>query len=326
MISLLCVGAGCDDIKFGNAFLEKPLSDEMNMDSVFGNKIYAEQQLAQVYHSLPDHTPINGRLNWGSLESITDLGTFRKSGGSLYHSGQLTAANYGGAAYRMDYGRSDGKFSAIYGIRQGHIFIENVDRVPDMTEEEKNRRKGEAEMIIAYHNVDIFRNYGGMPWIDHAYTPEDDMTMTRMTIEEAVKNISALIDDAASRLPWDVEANDDGRMTKAGALALKSRLLTFAASPLFNSAQPFKDGEAAQNHNVWWGDYQQSRWQDALNAGLEFLRENARNGNVYKLVDNGDPRKSFCSGYFDRYNHETLISSHRYIKWDLNAYNVTQTR
>ena len=326
LASLLCVGAGCDDIKFGNAFLEKPLSDEMNMDSVFGNKIYAEQQLAQVYHSLPDHTPINGRLSWGSLESITDLGTCRKSGGTDYHKGQVTASNYGGAAYRMDYGRADGKFSAIYGIRQAHIFLENVDRVPDMTEEEKTRRKGEAEMIIAYHNVDIFRNYGGMPWIDHAYKPSDDLKMTRMTIAEAVEKICALIDDAASKLPWDVEANDDGRMTKAGALALKSRFLTFAASPLFNSDQPFKDGEASQSHYTWWGDYQQSRWQDALEAGLAFLRENAKNNNVYKLVDNGDPRKSFCSGYFDRYNHETLISSHRYIKWDLNTYNVTQTR
>lgn len=85
LASLLCVGAGCDDIKFGNAFLEKPLSDEMNIDSVFGSKLYAEQQLAQVYHSLPDHTPQNGRLRWGALEGITDLGDWYKSGGSDHH-------------------------------------------------------------------------------------------------------------------------------------------------------------------------------------------------------------------------------------------------
>lgn len=250
--SLLCVGAGCDDIKFGNAFLEKPLSDEMNIDSVFGNKMYAEQQLAQVYHSLPDHTPIAGRLTWHSLEAITDLGTSLKSGGTSYHKGQLTAASYDAGAWRMDYGRSDGKFSALYGLRQGYIFLENVDRVPDMTEEEKTRRKGEAEMIIAYHNVDMFRNLGGMPWIDHAYKPSDDMKMTRMTVAEAVEKICALIDAAASKLPWDVEANDDGRMTKAGALGLKSRFLTFAASPLFNSDKPYKDGEAAQK-NMYGG-------------------------------------------------------------------------
>ena len=113
LASLLCVGAGCDDIKFGNAFLEKPLSDEMNMDSVFGNKIYAEQQLAQVYHSLPDHTPINGRLSWHLLEAITDLGTSNKNKGTQYHTGQMTAASADAGAWRMDYGRADGKFSAL---------------------------------------------------------------------------------------------------------------------------------------------------------------------------------------------------------------------
>lgn len=325
-ISLLCVVQGCDDLKFGNAFLEKPLSDEMNIDSVFGSKLYAEQHLAQVYHSLPDHTPQNGRLSWGAMESITDLGDCRKSGGTQYHKGALTASNaQGGAAYNMDYGRADGKFSAVYGIRQAYIFLENVDRVPDMTAEEKSRRKGEALMVMAYHYVDILRNLGGMPWISHAYKPSDDMKAKRITIAEMVHKIDSLIDQAALRLPWDVEPNDDGRMTKAGALGLKSRMFTFVASPLFNSETPYKDGEAAQAHYTWWGDYQQSRWQDALDAGLEFLRENARNNNIYKLVDNGNPRTSFCSGYFDRYNHETLISSHRFIKWDLNSYNVTQT-
>ena len=48
LASLLCVGAGCDDIKFGNAFLEKPLSDEMNIDSVFGNKRLCKKSFPQL--------------------------------------------------------------------------------------------------------------------------------------------------------------------------------------------------------------------------------------------------------------------------------------
>ncbi|GAE83725.1 hypothetical protein JCM10512_2019 [Bacteroides reticulotermitis JCM 10512] len=99
-----------------------------------------------------------------------------------------------------------------------------------MTAEEKKVRKGEAKMIIAYHYVQMLRNLGGMPWIDHAYKPEDDVRMSRMTIEETVEKICGLIDEAAGMLPWGVNAADDGRMTAAGALALKSRLLLFAAS------------------------------------------------------------------------------------------------
>lgn len=320
-LSLLLVG--CDDLKFGNDFLEKPISDGMNIDSVYAKKIYAEQALNQVYHSLPDFMPHNNRLSWSALEAITDLADMIKSGGTAYHKGDLTANNSAASAYSMSYNEEHGEFSATYGIRKAYIFLENIDRVPDMTEAEKSVRKGEAMMIIAYHYMNMFRNLGGMPWMDHAYKPEDEMKMTRMTVEESVQKISTLIDQAAALLPWEVNSADDGRMTKAGALALKSRLLTFAASPLFNDDKPYKEGEAADLRYVWYGNKSQSRWEDALKAGLDFIREN--NGR-YKLVDTGNPRKDFCSGYFDRYNGEVLISSHRWIKWDINSKSIEQVR
>ena len=127
----------CEDFKFGDKFLEKPISDEMNIDSVYAKKVYAEQALNQVYHSLPDFMPHNNRLNWGVLESITDLADHNKAGGSLYHKGTLTSSESTGSAYSMMYNEEHGEFSATYGIRQAYIFLENVDRVPDMTEEEK---------------------------------------------------------------------------------------------------------------------------------------------------------------------------------------------
>lgn len=327
-LSLMGALTGCDDFKFGNAFLEKPVSDELNMDTVFGNKLYAEQQLMNVYRSLPDHTPIDGRLSWAPLESITDLADCIKGAGTAYHAGNLSAADASAGAYSMDYTGSNptGNFSAVYGIRQAHIFLENIDRVPDMTEEEKTRRKGEAKLIIAYHYVDMLRNYGGMPWIDHAYTPDENMQMTRLTVAEAVEKIGTLLDEAARMLPWSVSAEDAGRMTGAGAMGLKSRMMTFVASPLFNSDQPYLEGEAADNHFVWWGNYDKNRWKDALDAGLDFLRANAANGNNRQLVDNGDPRKSFYTAYFERANSETLVTSHRYVKWNYNNYNVSQIR
>lgn len=320
-VCLLGISA-CEDFKLGNDFLEKPLSDGMNIDSVFSKKVYAEQQLAQTYHSLPDFLPIDGRLNYGILEGITDLAEERDG---PYHDGSLTAETSNAGAYSLMYNTDQhGQFCSVYGIRQAWIFIENVDRVQDMTPEEKNIRKGEAMMVIAYHYVDMFRNLGGMPWIDHAYSPDDDMMMERMTVEEAVGRICGLIDEAAALLPWTVSANDDGRMTKAGALALKSRLLTFAASPLFNSDQPYRDGEAADKHYVWWGDYKQSRWEDALEAGLDFLRENKRSGDQYQLVDNGDPGDSFFRGYFERWNFEVLIASHRYATCSRETFPIYQ--
>src|SRR3712207_8424325 len=99
-----------------------------------------------------------------------------------------------------------------------------------------------------------------MPWIDHAYTAGDEMMMPRMTVQETVDKIVDLLDEAAALLPWEWKnhANDDGRMTAAAALALKSRVLQFAASPLFNADKPYKEGEAASAHLVWYGEDRKS--------------------------------------------------------------------
>ena len=320
--------SSCDDFALGESFLEQPLGGEMNIDSVYSKRVYAEQHLSQVYHSLPDFMPHSNRLSWGILESITDIGDHCKGAGSNYHTGTINSASSWDGFYSMDYGESNGAQSAQYGFRQAQIFLANIDRVPDseMSAELKNRRKGEAKLIMAYHYVDIFRSLGGMPWIDKYYTAEDDMNMTRLTLQEMEVKICTLIDEAAALLPWTVVAEDAGRMTKAGALALKSRLLTFAASPLYNDEEPYMEGDAAKMGYVWYGNKDQKRWQNALDAGLAFLRENKAQGNAYKLADKGNPRKSFRAGYFDRHNGETLIEGHRFSVWDINSGIFNQIR
>ena len=69
------------------------------------------------------------------------------------------------------------------GIRRAWLFIENVDRVPDMKEAEKQRLKAEAKVIIAMHYCDLFRHYGGVPIVDHAYTANEDMQKERGTVQ-----------------------------------------------------------------------------------------------------------------------------------------------
>ncbi len=58
----------------------------------------------------------------------------------------------------------------------------------------------------------------------------------------------------SSLLPMQWDAANYGRLTAAGALALKSRVLLTAASPLFNSD---------------WDNTGNEKWQKALDAGLE---------------------------------------------------------
>lgn len=318
--ALLSLCIACEDFKLGNAFLEKPLTTDVNLDTIFNHRKYAEQVLNEAYHSLPDFLSEPGKFGWKTMEILTDLGDTGSS--SPIYSGQASASDAGHFPYNLNNvsgggGKDELKVSGpISGIRQCWIYIENVDKVPDMTPEEKLKRKAEAKMIIAYHYSDMFRHYGGVPRIDHVYDPGEDFSFSRMTVEETVGFICNLCDEAARDLPWSVGSDDEGRMTAAGALALKSRVLTFAASPLFNSDQPYMDGEAAQKHFTWYGNKDKKRWEAALNAGLAFLDANGQNGNYWQLVDTGDPRKDYLDGYYGRHKGEAMIVSHRYNKFD----------
>lgn len=317
--ALFCTS--CEDFKFGSAFLDKPITTDITIDSIFAHRKYAEQVLTEAYHSMPDFLASDGRYKWHMVENLTDLGDCY--GGNDMYSGQATASEPGAFPYSLtdmnDSGKDGVKVKVsgpLSGIRQAYIYLENVDKVPDMTDEEKWLRRAEAKMIIAYHYSDMLRYYGGMPWIDHSYTTNDDMNFTRMTVEEHVNKIVELCSEAALSLPWSVSTDDEGRMCAAGALALKSRVLTFAASPLFNSDKPFMEGAASDALHTWYGNYDETRWQRALNAGLEFLEMNQANGDYYQLYETGKPRADYFSGYYDRCNKEALIVSHRYNKID----------
>ena len=278
---------GCEDLKFGEKFLDKPISNEQNIDSVFNKKVYAEQALAETYHSLPDYLPMQGRLGYGVLEMLTDLGDWTKKGAPKFYTGTVDGTNtyLEHLPYRLDVASATIGVGPVYGIRRAYIYIENVDRVPDMTADEKAIGKAEAQVIIAYHYSQMLRYYGGMS-----------------------------------------NADNDGRMTAASALALKSRVLQFVASPLFNAEKPYLEGDASSQFLTWYGNYSPDRWQKALDAGLEFMRANKKNSNVYQLVNTGNPRDDFAAGYFNRHNGEVLISSRRFTTYATGKLPFAQVR
>lgn len=305
---------GCEDLKFGNNFLEKPMSDEVSIDTVFSQKRYADQALNQFYKSLPDYAPSSQGYHYESiiLDVFSDIGyTSRLS----WNHGSITAANKG-SVFPYQLSNGDVMGDPTFGIRKAYIYIENVDRVPDMSDEEKKLRKAEAKVVIAYHYTDMIRYYGGVPWIDHAYNADEIFEFPRLTLEETVERTVNLLDEAAKDLPWFTTDEEYGHMTAAVAKALKFRLLLFVASPLFNNSTPYYEGPAATGHLSWLGDYQESRWVAALEAGREFLRLNKENGDYYRVENTGNPREDYINGYFTKGNKEVVMASFRWGTYD----------
>ena len=308
---LATLAVGCEDLKFGDDFLEKPNSDEVPIDTVFASKKYADQAMNQFYKSLGDFLPtLNGCHPGGRiLDTYTDLGYTTYA---PWASGALSAASSTGS-FPFQLAHKEVIGDPTYGIRKSYVYIENVDRVPDMSDDEKRIRKAEAKVVIGYHYVQMIRFYGGMPWIERAYTADDMFQFPRMTLEETVDKTVALLDEAAADLPWNTSADEYGHMTAAAAKALKFRLLLFVASPLFNNTEAYYDGQASAERLTWYGDYQESRWTAALEAGREFLRMNKSNSDYYRIeTTDADPRTNYINGYFTKGNQEVIMPSFRW--------------
>ncbi len=62
----------------------------------------------------------------------------------------------------------------------------------------------------------------------------DELNLPRNTYQDLVDYMVKELDEAAELLPLDHESQDYGRATKGACLALKSRILLYAASPLYN--------------------------------------------------------------------------------------------
>lgn len=349
--AVLFAASSCSDLKFGNAFLEKAPGADMTLEQIFSSKLYAERELIGAYASLRTCLTVhsnNGRyefqnggnkIGWDNLDTMTDLMQSHCTWGGVIKT--YYAGTYNAEAENEGYGKfgfHPDQEGAWTGIRRAWIFINNVDRVPDMTDEEKKVRKGEARMIIALQMHEMLRHFGGVPILDDYATPENEMTAdySRKTVRQCVDFIVNLCDQAAKELPWTVADADNGRMTAAGALALKARVLQLAARPLFNASTPYLQAQeptAANKASVKedpglmtsLGSYTQENWQAVADACEDFFKKNTENGDAYRMVmpqtnDAEGYRQAFSTCYADRESPEIIIHTGRAIPTYSNTY------
>lgn len=156
------------------------------------------------------------------------------------------------------------------GIRRANLFIANADRVnldalrldPANQTEYQNRLndivrwKAEAAFIRAYCYFELVKRYGGVPLITRVLSLDDNLAdIPRNTLDECMEFISTECDQAAATLnlfPGRVanDANASGRATRGAALALKSRALLYAASPLYLQPDDLT-GNKPTDENKW---------------------------------------------------------------------------
>jgi hypothetical protein len=202
-------------------FLDVTPPTEIAADQVWGDGALSESFVTGIYAGLQQ-----GGFSEQMLASLTDEAVFTHTGRNIntVNEGSLSPSNLGWVD--ATYG-----WSQMYQyIRASNIAISNLGKATFTDETLKSRLKGEAYFMRAYYYQQLVRYYGSVPVITKVYALNEDYSVARNTFDECVKQIISDADSAALLL--DGKALVKGRATKAAALALKSRILLYAASDL----------------------------------------------------------------------------------------------
>ena len=342
--SAFAITACVDPFAVGDDFLEKAPGVDVNIDTVFTHAEYTRNFLWSAYGQLYCTYTSGNMMNGAPIDVLSDSYHCYVSWGGpkqSYYPGLLTEnaqdtedGNFQGKFSYSTKGGLDsdagGRVSIYETVRKCWQLIENIEKVPDMPDQEKSRIRGEAFTIMASRYFDAFRNFGGLCLARKAYGVGENFEGGRATAKETVEFIDSLIVCAINEpgFVWNIDNADigqwSGRLTRASARALRAKVWMFAASPLFNNSEPYmeytadKITEFTNIEHVWFGGQDPSLWNRCLEYCNDFFRDNEQNGNYYQLIqpatqDEAGYRQAYRNAYRYRNNesrHEKIFDVH----------------
>lgn len=297
-------------------FLEAPPSTELDENAVFADRALAEQYITGIY---AEGMPLGFSMNSSNI----DRGLCATS----THAGACDEAEAGpswdkcNASWNVDNHnnnsidwdedpRHDTRWSTI---RKCNIVLERIDEVPyDPGDADFNKRsKGEAYFMRAIVFWEGVYRYGGLPIVDHRIAGGESAKYPRSSFEDCVNFIVDDCDKAAELLP-DKYSNSTmvGRATRIAALALKARVLLYAASPLFNTANPYMSVGADKAKLIGYGNFDKNRWKLAADAAKEALDAAIAAG--YGLYKGGTPQTNYEHVWTEPDNVEIILANKKY--------------
>lgn len=139
----------------------------------------------------------------------------------------------------------------------------------------------EARFLRAYYYFELTKRYGGIPIITVPLDLESNFSnIKRNTLSECIDFIVNECDSVSrdGGLPLTYDNDNLGRVTKGAALALKSRILLYAASDLFNTPT-WAEGYTHPELISVTGD-RKAKWKAAADAAKALIN---LSGSGYKL-------------------------------------------
>ncbi|HEY9561284.1 MAG TPA: RagB/SusD family nutrient uptake outer membrane protein [Anseongella sp.] len=232
-----------------NKALDMAPDGKITMDEVFADHEKVAAFLNSCYTNMPAKGTryffwSRGPVEWSDEAWDTDAEAESWIMSGRMYNGDASAGNHPILNISADAGNGDYWSRYWNAIRNCAIFINRIDEATVNTEGERSRWKAEAHLLRAYYYSELLKWFGcGLPIVREAYEFDADFSgVTRGTYYEVVKFIVEDCDAALASedLPWRITTgNEAGRVNKAMAEAIKSKMILFAASPLYNEGQDY---------------------------------------------------------------------------------------
>ncbi len=252
MLIIVVILSSCNE-----DFLETEPLTEISEVALWQDPNLVRTYINNIYAGIPE--PFRrGRLT----SNLVDEADYRGNTGSLNFNRGVITQDATPAWISMYYDLYWGDFYKR--IRYCNVFLENKERINSDDDALKDKMEGEIRFLRAYLYHKMISIWAGVPIITDVYELSDDFSAPRDTYEDCVNFIVSECDKAASLLPDIQDGADRGRATKGAALALKSRVLLYAASDLYNT-NVFPSFSNPELIGYTSGD-RKARWTAAKNA------------------------------------------------------------
>lgn len=283
-------------------FLDKQPNDMLSIDQVFSIRLETERYLANVYSYIPDPLVSNG-TNYTPMSDEADW-VFN------WPHQQINTGNWSPVSTPYDI------WSKYYkGIRSASTFINRVAECKECDELNAGitvQYREEARVLRAYYYFLLLRQYGPVTILPDVPLPIDaplsEIQMPRNSYDECVDFIVSELDKAEQILPAKpLNTIDYGRTTSSMAMALKARVLLYAASPQWNGNKEYSDFKNKDGKQLINQTFSLEKWRKAAQAAKALI-DKMPDGLYKKNSADGafDPFLSYQYLFLERWNKEVI--------------------
>ena len=264
--------------------------ERMSIEDVFTSRAYSDKWLARAYFFLGDNHLLDVASK-GYVPFCFADDMYFGDRDDRYKAWKNGEYNEGGLA-----GESAEIWNKCYkGIRQASIYLNNIDMNTEYTAEEIADNKAQAHFLKAYFYWIMLRLFGPVPIVPDQgidYMEDyDAVAQPRNTYDECVAYITNELVLAAQALPLDRAIQEIARPTRGAALALRAKVLLYAASPLMNGQTPADIASELvddQGNRLLPEAYDESKWAKAAAAAKDVIELNRYTLFVSYATDKGD--------------------------------------